>query len=77
MPQAKIVLKNCGVIDPKLIDSYLERDGFKALVKARREMKPEEVINEVKVSGLRGRGGAGFQQGDRALITGSETRGRN
>lgn len=63
MPQEKIVLRNCGVIDPKRISSYLDRDGFKALEKARREMTPEEVINEVKVSGLRGRGGAGFPCG--------------
>ncbi len=63
MPQARVVLKNCGVIDPKRISTYLEKDGFKALGKARREMTPEEVINEVKLSGLRGRGGAGFPCG--------------
>ncbi len=63
MPQVKVVLKNCGVIDPRLISTYLDVDGFKALEKARREMSPEEVINEVKVSGLRGRGGAGFPCG--------------
>jgi len=60
VPEAKVVLKNCGVIDPKRISTYRERDGFEALGKARREMTPEEVINEVKLSGLRGRGGAGF-----------------
>jgi NADH-quinone oxidoreductase subunit F len=63
VPQAKVVLKNCGIIDPKRISTYLDGDGFKALEKARREMTPEEVINEVKVSGLRGRGGAGFPCG--------------
>jgi len=63
VPQVKVVLKNCGVIDPRLISTYLDVDGFKALEKARREMSPEEVINEVKVSGLRGRGGAGFPCG--------------
>ncbi len=63
MPQAKVVLKNCGVIDPRRISTYLDADGFKALEKARREMSPEEVINEVKVAGLRGRGGAGFPCG--------------
>jgi len=63
MPQERVVLRNCGVIDPRHIDTCLERDGFKALGKALREMTPEEVINEVKVSGLRGRGGAGFPCG--------------
>lgn len=62
MPQARVVLKNCGVIDPKRISTYRERDGFKALGKARR-MTPAGVINEVKLSGLRGRGGAGFPCG--------------
>jgi NADH:ubiquinone oxidoreductase subunit F (NADH-binding) len=61
--QAKVVLKNCGVIDPKRIEAYLEEDGFKALEKARREMTPEQVIGEIKASGLRGRGGAGFPCG--------------
>lgn len=63
MPPTKIVLKNCGVIDPKRISTYVAVDGFKALAKARREMTPEKVINEVKLSGLRGRGGAGFPCG--------------
>ncbi|MDI6857050.1 MAG: NADH-ubiquinone oxidoreductase-F iron-sulfur binding region domain-containing protein [Dehalococcoidia bacterium] len=62
MPQTKIVLRNCGSIDPTRIDSSLERDGFKALQKAR-QMTPEQVIEEVKASGLRGRGGAGFPCG--------------
>lgn len=63
MPQARVVLKNCGVIDPKRIATYLDRDGFKALKKVRREMKPKDVIDEIKASGLRGRGGAGFPCG--------------
>ena len=63
MPQAQVVLKNCGVIDPSRIATCLDRDGFKALAKARRDMTPEEVISEVKASGLRGRGGAGFPCG--------------
>lgn len=62
MPQVRVVLRNCGVIDPKRIATYLERDGFKALAKVR-QMTPEAVINEVKASGLRGRGGAGFPCG--------------
>ena len=63
MPQERVVLKNCGVIDPRRIETCLERDGFKALGKALHEMTPEEVISEVKASGLRGRGGAGFPCG--------------
>ncbi len=60
MAEKKVVLRNCQVIDPRQIDSYLARDGFRALLKARDEMTPEQVIAEVKASGLRGRGGGGF-----------------
>jgi len=63
VPEKRIVLRNCGVIDPGQITTYLERDGFKALKKALSEMTPEEIIEEVKASGLRGRGGAGFPCG--------------
>ena len=63
MPEKRIVLRNCGIIDSKRIATYLDRDGFKALQKAREEMTPEVVIEEVKASGLRGRGGAGFPCG--------------
>ncbi len=63
MPQQRVVLKNCGVIDPERIDSYLEKDGFKALARARQAMTPEQVTSEIKASGLRGRGGAGFPCG--------------
>jgi len=62
VPEKKILSKNCGVIDPGDIESYLAHGGFKALEKAR-GMSPEEVIAEVKASGLRGRGGAGFPCG--------------
>jgi len=62
VPQVRIVLNKCGIIDPKQINTYVDKDGFKALKKAR-EMTPEAVINEVKASGLRGRGGAGFPCG--------------
>jgi len=62
MPERRIVLKNCGAIDPGDISAYLRRDGFKGLEKAR-AIKPEAVIEEVKKSGLRGRGGAGFPCG--------------
>ena len=58
--QYRIVLRNCGFIDPEKIDEYIARDGYKALEKALFEMKPEEIIEELKTSGLRGRGGAGF-----------------
>lgn len=62
MPEKRIVLKNCQVIDPTDITTYLEQDGFKALNLAL-GMSPESVIAEVKASGLRGRGGAGFSCG--------------
>lgn len=62
MPEKRIVLKNCQVIDPRDINTYLEQDGFKALTLAL-GMSPETVIAEVKASGLRGRGGAGFSCG--------------
>lgn len=61
--QFRIVLRNCGVIDPENIDEYIARDGYAALEKALFEMKPEGIIEELKVSGLRGRGGAGFSTG--------------
>lgn len=57
--QKKVVIKNCGVIDPENIDDYIEYDGYKAIKKAY-EMPPDEIISEVEKSGLRGRGGAGF-----------------
>ncbi len=61
--EKKVVLQNCGVIDPKDIASYLARDGFRALEKALTAMNSQKVIDEVKASGLRGRGGAGFPCG--------------
>jgi NADH-quinone oxidoreductase subunit F len=60
--QQRIVLKNCGEIDPDDIDEYLALEGYKAAQKAL-SMPPQEVIEEVKKSGLRGRGGAGFSTG--------------
>ena len=61
-PQVRIVLRNCGIIDPENINHYIARGGYSGLVKAL-GMKPEEVIEEIKRSGLRGRGGAGFPTG--------------
>ncbi|OQB12236.1 MAG: NADP-reducing hydrogenase subunit HndC [Firmicutes bacterium ADurb.Bin193] len=58
--QLRIALKNCGIIDPENIDEYIAFDGYKALGKVLTEMTPEQVIEEMKKSGLRGRGGAGF-----------------
>jgi NADH:ubiquinone oxidoreductase subunit F (NADH-binding)/(2Fe-2S) ferredoxin len=58
--QYRIVMRNCGVIDPEDIDEYLDRGGYQALAKVLSSMSPEQVIEELKVAGLRGRGGAGF-----------------
>ncbi len=61
--QTRIALKNCGVINPELIDEYIAYDGYKALGKVITEMTPEQVVEIVKQSGLRGRGGGGFPTG--------------
>lgn len=61
--QMRVVMTGCGQIDPDSIDAYKEEDGFKAIEKCIKSMKPEEVIDEVKKSGLRGRGGGGFPTG--------------
>lgn len=58
--QKKIVLRNCGIINPERIEEYMMVGGYEATKKAITKMSPEEVIEEMKVSGLRGRGGAGF-----------------
>lgn len=58
--QTPIVLRNCGWINPERIEDYIARDGYAALARVLREMTPEAVIEEMKLSGLRGRGGAGF-----------------
>ncbi len=61
--QLRIALRNCGVINPEDIDEYIAFDGYKALGKVLTEMTPEQVIDTVKKSGLRGRGGGGFPSG--------------
>jgi len=61
--QLRITLRNCGLINPESIDEYIAREGYAALSKAVSEMTPDQVIEEVKRSGLRGRGGAGFLTG--------------
>ena len=58
--QTRIALRHCGIIDPTSIEDYREEDGYKALKKVLETMTPEEVIEEIKISGLAGRGGAGF-----------------
>jgi NADH-quinone oxidoreductase subunit F len=63
--QRRIVLANCGVIDPESMEHYISRDGYVALRTALSTMTPEAVIDQVKTSGLRGRGGAGFSTGQK------------
>jgi NADH-quinone oxidoreductase subunit F len=65
--EQKVILKNCGHIDPEEIDHYIANGGYDALTKAL-QLKPEEIIEEVKRSGLRGRGGAGFHTGEKWAI---------
>ncbi len=61
--QKRIALRNCGIIDPENIEEYIGRDGYKALGKVLTEMTPDEVIQTILDSGLRGRGGGGFPTG--------------
>lgn len=61
--QHRVALRNCGVIDPENIDEYIAYDGYQALAKCLKEYTPEQVIQIVKDSGLRGRGGGGFPTG--------------
>jgi len=67
--QIRIVLRNCGKIDPGSIDEYIQTGGYKAIRKVLDGMTPEAVVNEVTLSGLRGRGGAGFLTGQKWKFT--------
>ena len=58
--QKRIVLRNCGLINPENIDEYIARNGYQAIGKVLTEMSADDVINELKIAGIRGRGGAGF-----------------
>ncbi len=67
--QVRIVLRNCGKIDPGSIDEYIDHGGYEALRKVLTGMTPDQVVNEVTISGLRGRGGAGFPTGIKWKLT--------
>ena len=67
--QKRIALRNCGIINPENIDEYIGVGGYEALGKVLTEMKPQEVIDLIKASGLRGRGGAGFSTGQKWQFT--------
>nr|HPM42622.1 NADH-quinone oxidoreductase subunit NuoF [Candidatus Omnitrophota bacterium] len=70
--QMRIALRNCGIIDPESIDDYISLRGYEALAKVLTDMTPKDVISEIKKSGLRGRGGAGFPTGLKWELTAKE-----
>jgi NADH:ubiquinone oxidoreductase subunit F (NADH-binding)/Pyruvate/2-oxoacid:ferredoxin oxidoreductase delta subunit len=72
-PQKRLVLANCGLVDPASLDEYLARGGYAALAKALREQTPAEVCGVVERSGLRGRGGGGFRTGTKWTIANKES----
>ena len=74
--QKRVALRNCGVINPENIEEYIAMDGYAALGKAVTEMTPEEVIQTVKDSGLRGRGGGGFPTGLKWSFTAAQPKGQ-
>jgi len=74
--QKRIALKNCGIINPEDINEYIAMDGYAALGKALTEMTPQEVIDEVKKSGLRGRGGGGFPTGAKWQFAANQPKGQ-
>lgn len=67
--QHRVALRNCGVINPENIDEYIAYDGYQALIKVLTSMQPQEVIDTIKASGLRGRGGGGFPTGLKWQLT--------
>jgi NADP-reducing hydrogenase subunit HndC len=67
--QHKLVLRNCGIIDPENMNDYIGKDGYQALALSLLKYTPEQVISEIKKSGLRGRGGAGFPTGTKWELT--------
>ena len=73
--QLRVALKNCGVIDPENINEYIAYDGYMALGKALTEMTPEEVIQCILDSGLRGRGGGGFPTGRKWAFAAAQPKG--
>jgi bidirectional [NiFe] hydrogenase diaphorase subunit len=74
--QLSIVLENCGVVDPDRIESYIAADGYLALRNVLREMTPQEVVQAITRSGLRGRGGAGYPTGLKWATVAKTTSGR-
>ena len=74
--QHRVALRNCGVIDPENIQEYIAMDGYKALGKVLTEMTPQEVIDVIKASGLRGRGGAGFPTGTKWQFAAAQPAGK-
>jgi NADH:ubiquinone oxidoreductase subunit F (NADH-binding) len=75
VPEKKILLQHCGAIDPRNIQTYIDRGGFSAWDKARSQMTPQAVVAEIKAAGLKGRGGAGFPCGVKWELARSEPAG--
>ena len=74
--QKRVVLRNCGLINPEVIEEYIARDGYKALGKVLTEMTPETVVDTMLKSGLRGRGGAGFPTGRKWMFAAQQPAGK-
>ena len=74
--QHRVALRNCGVINPENIDEYIGTNGYQALGKVLTEMTPEDVINEISASGLRGRGGGGFPTGTKWKFAAAQPAGK-
>ena len=74
--QKRVALRNCGVINPEKIDEYIAMDGYQALGKVLTEMKPDEVIQTILDSGLRGRGGGGFPTGRKWMFAAAQPAGK-